>query len=164
MSDTRITPPATPASNAPGSQHPGPEDLVLYAMQLLPADQSDAIDRHLPKCSVCRGELGRIHGDLAIVALTAETAAPSAAARERLLGQVAREKKIAAAPATKRAAPPESRPAPIAAAPRPLAEFGRGKGSNLNLDPVVIASRRTPPHGWAGWAAAAALAVVSGLL
>jgi hypothetical protein len=164
MSDTRITPPAAPVSNSAGSQHPGPEDLVLYAMQLLPAEESDAIDGHLPQCSVCCEELGRIHGDLAMLALTADSATPPMAARERLLGQVAREKKIAPAPTPKRAAAPESIPTSIPATPRPLADFGRGRSSNLFPDPVVIAARRAPAQGWAGWAVAAALAVVSGLL
>ncbi|HKO17849.1 MAG TPA: anti-sigma factor [Acidobacteriaceae bacterium] len=159
MSDSRLTPAVTaPAS----SGHTAPEDLVLFAMQLFPVEQAERIERHAGRCAVCREELGRIHGDLAAVALTAEPVAASAAARERLLAQVAREKKAVKAVTIK----PAMEPAPDAApAPRPLADFGRGKGSTLIPEPMATASRRRPPmHEWAGWALAAGFAVVAVIL
>lgn len=158
MSDSR---PTRTATAPPSSGHTTPEDLVLFAMQLFPVDQAETIERHAGRCTVCREELGRIHGDLAAVALTAEPAAASAAARERLLAQVAREKKAVAAVAIKPAVQPAPKPAP---APRPLAEFGRGKSSTLIPEPVAIASRLPPMHEWIGWALAGGFAIVTVIL
>lgn len=163
MSDSPIIPPATPIYKSDGGDHTASEDLVLYAMQLLPDEQLEGIEQHAKHCPACREELGRIHGDLAAVAFTAELTAPSVAARDRLLTQVAREKKIIASPATKLAAQAETH-TPRNAAPRPLADFGRGKGSTFVPEPAVVTSRRPPAVGWAGWAVAATLAVVSAFL
>lgn len=161
MSDPRLTPPTTVMPSG-GSQHPAPEDLVLFAMKLLPPEQSRAIERHAGNCVACLEELGRTLGDLAVVALSAESATPSVGARDRLLKQVASEKKIVAAvEVAKPAAEPKTAPVP---APRPLAEFGRGKGSSLIPEPVVVAPSRPPVYTWAGWAVAAAIAVATGLL
>ena len=160
MSDPSITSPTAQVSMA--GDHPTPEDLVLYAMQLLPADQFSEIDRHAAQCPDCREELGRVLGDLAALAITAEPALPTVVARDRLLAQVARERKVVTAPASKSVAPSETPPASMPA-PRPLADFGRGKGSTLVPEPDVI-SRGRPNFGWAGWAVAAGLAVVSAFL
>ena len=74
--------------------HISPDDLYLFALQLLPdADMKDAAT-HLKDCAQCRGLLGEIQGDLAAYALTAELQTPPAQARERLLRQVAEEKKV----------------------------------------------------------------------
>jgi hypothetical protein len=160
MSDPRLTPPTATLPRTGGENHPAPEDLVLLAMQLFPPEQAEPIERHVIDCPACREELGRIHGDLAAVALTAESAAPSTAGRDRLLAQVAREKKITAGAAVKSSVQPTK----AVPAPRPLAEFGRGKGSTLIPEPAVIGSRRPPVYGWAGWAVAAALAVATAFL
>ena len=162
MSNSRPTPPT--ATPPPSSGHPSPEDLVLFAMQLFPVEQAETIERHSAHCFVCREELGRIHGDLAAIALTADPVAPSDAARERLLAQVAREKKAVTAAASKSALQPAPKPTPEPA-PRPLADFGRGKGSTLIPEPVVIASSRRPPiYEWVGWAFAAAFAIAAVVL
>ena len=153
MSEPRMTPPSPPASGG----HTPPEDLVLYAMELLPADQTEGVRHHASQCPSCRAELGRTYGDLTAVALTAEAASPSAAARTRLLEQVAREKKVIPSAVAKPAMKPE-------AAPRPLADFGRGRGSTLIPEPPIVPSRRAPAFGWTGWAVAATFAVVSGFL
>jgi anti-sigma factor RsiW len=163
MSDSRMPPQETPISTTGGGQHTAPEDLTLYAMQLLPAEQAEVVERHATQCPACHEELGRIHGDLAALALTAEPTSPAAAARDRLLAQVAREKKIIPASFSKSAAQTEQKQAPVTA-PRPLADFGRGKGSTLVPEPVVIPSRRPPMIGWTGWAVAATLAIVSAFL
>ena len=73
---------------------PIPMTSSLYAMQLLPGEDAGAITRHLEQCADCRGELARINGDLATYALTVDLESPAAPARQRLLKQVAREKKI----------------------------------------------------------------------
>ena len=156
MSDPRLTPPAAPVQPTGGDQHPSAEDLVLLALQLLPVDQAEAMEQHATNCSACREELGRVYGDLAAVALSTEAATPTAAARDRLVAQVAREKKMIAAATTK----PARAPSPTVA-PRPLADFGRGKGSTLAPEPVIIASRRPSMNVWAGWAVAAALLVTT---
>jgi len=162
MSDQRLTPPGAPMPASGSGQHASPEDLVLLAMQLLGADEAGIIEKHLANCPTCRQELGRIHGDLALVALTAETETPTAGARDRLLANVAREKKIVAAPVSRAPARPASiAPAP---APRPLAEFGRGRGSTLAPEPNLVAAPRRPVREWAGWAVAAALAVAAAFL
>jgi anti-sigma-K factor RskA len=165
---THTRPPGAPHRNEGGGQHPAPEDLVLYAMQLLRDSAAAPIEQHVRNCQTCREELGRIHGDLAALALTTEPANPGPAARARLLAQVAREKKIVTAPIVKAPVPvrQEAKPAPIPVAETPLslAEFGRGKTSMLTATPVEMAARRHPLYSWAGWVVAATLAVVSGLL
>ena len=138
--------------------HVVPEDLILYAMQYLAAEQAAVTQRHLPECAPCREELGRIAGDLAAVALTAETFTPGPSARERLLAQVEREKKIVAPSAQKARAS-----SPVAPEPelRPLADFGRGKGTTLVAESDTLPSERPPVVRWVGWAAAGALAASS---
>ena len=55
-----------------GARHTGPDDLVLYAMQLLPSDETAAITRHLDQCDECRAELARVHDDLAVYATSVD--------------------------------------------------------------------------------------------
>jgi len=134
-----------------GPRHTGPDDLVLYAMQLLPGDETAAITRHLDQCDECRAELARVHDDLAVYATSVDVKAPSAAARQRLIQQVAREKKIA--PAARPQAEPHA----------PIAAFGRNS---------VFAEETPLPHrsagraflAWSGWGIAAGLAVALGFL
>jgi anti-sigma-K factor RskA len=134
-----------------GARHTGPDDLVLYAMQLLPSDETAAITRHLDQCDECRAELARVHDDLAVYATSVDVKAPSAAARQRLIQQVAREKKIA--PAARPQAEPHA----------PVAAFGRNS---------VFAEEIAPPRrsvgrsflAWSGWGIAAGLAVALGFL
>ena len=66
----------------------------MFAMQLLTADESAAIAQHIESCGECRRELAAVQGDLAIYAHTVDLHSPPALARERLLKQVAREKKV----------------------------------------------------------------------
>ena len=138
-----------------GGAHPDPADLALYAMQLVAGDAAASIAGHLSRCAECRAELARFEGDLALTALAVDLETPSAQARQRLLGQVAREVRVrpAAAPA----------PEPVAV-PRPVAvpTFGR---------PAIGMDESKPKRGTRlivltglGWAAAAALCLVSGLL
>lgn len=141
---------------------------MLSAMQLFSAEQAETIHRHILQCSMCREELGNIYGDLAALALTPDSKAPNSGVRDRLLAQVARETKAVATSRPKTSAQPVLRPAPAPApdpTPRPLADFGRGKGSTLIPEPVAIASRRLPMmYEWAGWAFAAAFAIVAVML
>ena len=164
------------AGNSGGPSHPDPADLPLYAMQLLSGEETAAIAEHLRHCVPCSDELVRILSDLTTYSLTADAAAPPAAARDRLLKQVAREKKIVpiAKPQPQAQAQPQAQTQPQAqpqpqaqtqppasSHPVPLASFGRS-GSVFDIEPAKprhSASRSV--LAWTGWAAAAALAVTT---
>lgn len=113
------------------------DDLALYAMQLLDGEESNPIQNHLAACNECQQQLAHITGDLAAVALTAEMHSPPALARERLMSQVTREKKVI----------------PFRASISPAE----------NAAPVT-AQKRNPVIGmlpYIGWAAAAAMVFVT---
>jgi hypothetical protein len=74
--------------------HISNDDFSLFALQLLPEPEMHLAALHLRECEICRTELGNIQGDLVAYAMTTEMQAPPAQARERLLAQVAREKKF----------------------------------------------------------------------
>jgi anti-sigma-K factor RskA len=142
-----------------GPRHPAPEDLVLYAMQLLTPDESAVIAQHLEACLECRAELARIHSDLALTASTVELQSPPESARQRLRQQVAREKKIVTLPKAQPQAEAEPHP--------PIASFGRSS-SILSIEDSI--EDRPARHnvgrtilGVAGWAVAAGLAIAAGL-
>jgi len=155
-----MTPDRNKAFLVSSNGHPDPADLTLYAMQLVNRDQAAVIADHLAHCAECAAELARIQGDLALAALTTTLETPATSTRERLLSQVAREKKLAPA------APPALAQAetvqPTQA--RPIATFG-SPGSVLSI------GEHKPKRGTRlivltglGWAAAAALCLASGLL
>jgi len=132
-----------------GTMHPSPEDLALYAMQLLSAGEMTAITDHLADCSQCRDGLARLHDDLAAYAVTAEPASPPAAARDRLLAQVAREEKVVSI--TRAQIEPQAPPA--------VAPFSR---TEVSLESGLYRRKpqpRRPILLWSGWAMAAALAI-----
>jgi len=141
--------PAGPRASFPsGVRHPDPNDLVVYAMQFLTGEEAATVAHHLEHCAECRSEIARIQGDLAACALTVDMESPPAAARDRLMAQVAREKKIVPAALV-----------PEPAQPGPIAAFGRA-GSVFNIE------ERQPQRsssigflGVAGWVIAAGLAV-----
>lgn len=142
-------------ASASGPRHPDPEDLTLYAMQLLPVDETESVSRHLERCAECRAELARVHSDLAAYAATVDLQSPPASARQRLVRQVAREKKIVSA------AQPVAQPQPQA----PIAAFGRS-GSMLAAEdhPPQKRSSGRSFLAWSGWGIAAGLAVALGFL
>lgn len=138
------------------TRHIEPEDLALFAMQLLSQNEAASVSAHVDECPQCRQMLAETQGDLAAYACTADMHAPPPQSRERLMKQVAREKK----------------PIPIdhAVAPEveavPLASYGRGLGHGAYLPDQETARRgagfRVLP--WLGWVAAAALAFAAGSL
>jgi anti-sigma-K factor RskA len=67
------------------------EDLALHALGSLSGEEKKALDRHLAECSACRRELEELHGDAALLALSASGPLPPQRARERLLAAIARE-------------------------------------------------------------------------
>jgi hypothetical protein len=147
------TPPVDQASLSITEAHADPEDLVLYAMQFLNREQTSSIAAHVAVCADCREELARVQGDLATTALTTELESPPAPARQRLMAQVAREKKVISIAQPIQAVQPADPPPPA------LASFGR-QGSILHPLEEVKPKR---PIGLAivgsiGWAIAAGLA------
>lgn len=148
------------------TRHIEQEDLALYAMQLLPADENAATQQHIADCEICRRELAAVRADLGLYAQTVDLHAPPAQARERLLKQVVKEKKIV---------PISAAPA-IASTPadRPAAQFGGNTGPLLGSAETGTSTsyllqddrpRRSAPARvlpWIGWAAAAGFAVAAG--
>ena len=133
-----------------GPRHPNPDDLVLFAMQLLPAPDTAAITQHLLQCTDCRAELGRIQGDLANFAATSDLHSPPASARQRFVDQVAREKKIVpiakplAQPARRRPSPHPRRPSPPLAA-EPPSSASRTISPNAPAAPTSLPLPDGPP-------------------
>jgi len=141
------------------SNHISPDDLYLFALQLLPdADMKDAAT-HLKDCAECRALLGEIQGDLAAYALTAELKAPPVQARERLLRQVAEEKKVI------------PMPEPVAVQEQPQVEEStepmlyprNSRVSQIDDQDERKPRRFAPIMAWAGWSIAAVMAVVAGM-
>ncbi|MEI9979488.1 MAG: anti-sigma factor [Edaphobacter sp.] len=163
------------------------EELALFAMQLLPQEEMAEVAAVVASSAEARRELAEVQGDLAAYAHTVELHSPPALARERLMRQVAREKKaipIDRIPTDRAAKAMESR--------APGAEMeGRG-GSVLSASAAdaaassseeyyksiggmekknYLAEEEKPVLGavgkvlpWIGWAVAAGLAVVTGNL
>ena len=75
------------------------EDLALHALGTLQGAERVALEKHLEGCSDCRRELEELRGDMALLALSTAGPTPPRRARQRLLEQVAREPRHAAAPA-----------------------------------------------------------------
>jgi anti-sigma-K factor RskA len=139
------------------------EDLALFAMQLLSAEETAAVEAYLEQSAEARRELGEIQSDLAVYAHTVDMHSPPAQARERLVKQVAREKK---AVPIDRVAEVAGRTAAIATNGAPNEGYGngRGLGSGTYLteeeQPKKSAAAKVVP--WIGWAVAAGLAVTTG--
>ncbi len=127
------------------------EDLALFAMRLLSPSESAAIQQHLSECPACRQEFSDVYGDLALYAFSIERQSPAPEARERLLKQVAREKKVILISAPERATP----------ATIDTLQAGAQRPSLLESElPRRNVALRVLP--WLGWAAAIAVAVFAG--
>jgi anti-sigma-K factor RskA len=132
------------------ANHIAQDDLYLFALQLLPETEIQAAGLHLKECPLCRSQLGEIQGDLAAYAMSAEVQAPPSQTRERLLRQVAEEKKIV----------------PVARVEPQIEPMLYPRTSRMfQMDaPEEREPRRVAPFlAWAGWSVAAAVAVVAGL-
>ena len=125
-------------------KHIDPDDLPLYAMQLLPPEEMEEISLHLQYSAEARRVLSEIYGDLAMLAHTADMHSPPALARQRLMKHVAREKKVV--PAHLLPAQPQAEP--VVFAPRSL--------SLVEPPQRNLAAKVLP---WIGWALAAGIAV-----
>jgi hypothetical protein len=109
-----------------------------------------AVALHLPGCAFCRAQLGEVQGDLATYAMTAEMQAPPSQARERLLRQIAEERKSVPIDRTEQQIEPVLHP------------------RNSRIDRMDAREEREPRRvapflAWAGWSVATCAAVVAGL-
>jgi anti-sigma-K factor RskA len=143
------------------ANHLSQDDLLLFALQFLPEEQMLAAQEHLLECEDCRRQVSFVQGDLASYALTAESHAVPAGARERLLRSIAKEKRVA--PETVSSVAPAKSAGPLLVA-TPTAE------SSGNLSTRRIFSIEDVPvrkqmgfGGWAGWAVAAVAIGAAGL-
>jgi Anti-sigma-K factor rskA len=135
------------------TRHIEPEDLALFAMQLLGKDEARAVAGHVEECPDCRQQLAEVQGDLAVYAHAVDMHSPPALARERLMKQVAREKKVV---------PIERAPAETAFPNRTEQVFRTGIGSGAYLteeEPQRSTLSKLAP--WAGWVVAAGVAVAA---
>ena len=134
------------------ADHISPDDLALFALQLLSEEEARSAFDHLQHCDTCRRELGALQGDLALFSLAVEMQAPPAEARSRFLQTVANEKR---AGRTEELAPSTGANVPAVAG---------GRGSVVEFP---LRGTHPQPRGrvlpWAGWAVAAAFAVAAGL-
>jgi hypothetical protein len=126
-------------------KHIDPDDLALYAMQLLPPDETEEMALHLQHSAEARRVLSEIYSDLSIFAHSAEMHSPPAMARQRLMKHVAREKKVLPVD-------------PLAGTYAPRA--------TVHLFEEEVAKRSTAAKvlPWIGWAVAAGLAALSVML
>ncbi|MCU1253212.1 MAG: hypothetical protein JWQ49_6241 [Edaphobacter sp.] len=131
-------------------------------MQLLSKEEAAEVAAYLSQSSDARKELAEIQGDLAIYAHTVDLHSPPAQVRERLMKQVAREKKAVPIdrPAVAETRVPE-------AAVRPGTIFTESGAIVPSYVTEEIASKRGIAGKvlpWVGWAVAAGLALTTGKL
>jgi anti-sigma-K factor RskA len=144
------------------------EELTLYALQLLTPDEAAVITEHLRRCAECRAEVAAAQGDLAAYALSAEVQSPAAAAKQRLMKQIARERKVipmappvAVASVRRGEAAAESSGGTHAEVHR---GSGRARDTDSDLDsedekePASVGAKLLP---WLGWAVAAGVSVAA---
>jgi len=149
------------------ARHYEADDLALFAMQLLPPEELTEVAAHVAECQLCRQQIAQLQGDLAVYAMAAEMHSPPAQTRERLMKQVARERKnvmVERAPAPLEQVPPRRQSIAPGAEQVP---FGRGPGTGRYLQEQEETPRRNIAaviFPWIGWAVAAGLAVIMGSL
>jgi anti-sigma-K factor RskA len=129
--------------------HLSQDDLYLFALQLLPEAEMQSAALHLKECPACRAIVAQAQGDLVAYALTTPMQAPPTQARERLLSQVAKEKKLV----------------PVDRVEKPIEPILHPRNSRMfQMEaPEKDARRGMGFMGWAGWAVAAGVAVAAGL-
>jgi hypothetical protein len=151
-------------------RHIEQDDLALFAMQLVPVDEAARIGEHVRQCAECQREVAAIQGELALYALSVDLHSPPAMARERLMKQVAREKKVVPIAQVSTHEPEQVLSQPAAPAPVvPLRSSGTLLGSSASISTSSYeAEEERPRRGlaswvlpWAGWAVAAVLAVAA---
>jgi anti-sigma-K factor RskA len=74
------------------------DDLALYALGSLEPAERVPLEKHLDECAACRRELEQLHGDMALLALSATGPMPPQHARQRLMDAIKREPRRQVAP------------------------------------------------------------------
>ncbi len=69
-------------------EHISQEDLTLYAMQALPAEETAAVRSHLETCAPCRAEVAAVSGDMAAMAMSVIPQTIPQGARQRFLDRI----------------------------------------------------------------------------
>ncbi len=121
-----------------------PEDLPLYAMNLLPSEEMEELTQNLQYSREARRQLTEIYEELSFYAHSVDLEAPDPAAKQRLMKQIAREKKVVS---IDRKAEVE----PVA----PVVE-------TVYVENKRSAAAKVLP--WLGWAAAAGISLAAGRL
>jgi anti-sigma-K factor RskA len=132
-------------------KHIDPEDLPLYAMQLLPPEEMEEMTSQLQHSPEGRKVLAEIYRDLAALAHTAEMHEPPATARQRLMKHVAKEKKAVPANPLDKYVVPVDQYAPRVPAISLFEE---------EPEPRSFVERALP---WTGWLIAAGVSIVAAL-
>jgi anti-sigma-K factor RskA len=140
------------------ANHLSQDDLLLFALQFLPEEQMLSAQEHLLECEDCRRQVSFVQGDLASYAMTAESHAVPAGARERLLRSVAKEKKAVTV-----AAPVAAVAGPSLVAAAPAEPYGNLSTRRIFSIEDVPVRKRMGFGGWAGWAIAAVAIAAAGL-
>jgi anti-sigma-K factor RskA len=160
------------------------DDLVLFALQLLPEDRMGQTRQHAAACEHCRGEIARLQGDLAAYSSAAEMQTPAPNARERFMRQLAREPKLVTSEPEPLITMPErrstdrksaadsktseSRPPEPGEAVFPTRQ-SRSLDRHLADKQAQLTEERHRPRrapwvfAWTGWAVAAGCALVAGV-
>jgi hypothetical protein len=115
-------------------RHISQDDLALYAMQALSAEESAGVRVHVSECPSCREELAALQGDLAMVALGVDQHSVPEGARQRFLDRIH---------STAASAAPSAAPAVA------------------TIIPITQARKSARYATWVGWGAAAALLLLS---
>jgi hypothetical protein len=120
-----------------------PEDLPLYAMNLLPTDEMEELTQNLQYSREARRQLTEIYEELSFYAHSVGLEAPDPAAKQRLMKQITREKKVVSIDRAPVVAPPVV----------PVVE-------TVYVEKKRGASAKVLP--WLGWAAAAGISLAAG--
>ncbi len=80
------------------------ENLALHALGVLAGEEMATLEKHLAGCADCRGELERLRGDMALLALSAAGPTPPRRGRQRLMDSIAGEPRSPVAVSIKRRA------------------------------------------------------------
>lgn len=141
-----------------GRQHISPEDLAVYAMQLMSPEEASALAQHLDSCPECRHELQLISTDLSLFAMTAEMHSPPAQARQRLMKQVGRERRTVIPMERERPRLPIQDALPVQQQLQPFAGRGQSMLSSFDVEEPPRRNLFGMIMGWTGWAVAAGVA------
>ncbi len=140
-----------------GNEHIEIEDLAMFALFLLGEEESESVQAHINTCAACREEYIRVSGDLALYAQAIEPAALPEGARDRFADRLNRSELQGAGQGTAvltSGATPGSSGSAMPSGSAMKAVPG-GRAASAKTSPVLFTL------GWAGWAVAAAVAVVA---